>query len=459
MSGSGGDAGRLRAISVAGRFVAHLVSPAPEGWDLSRASVATWVLTHVCVASLFGLTVMVDGVTGDRSGEAAVIVVWLVVTSGLCGRLALLLLIERGLGLGPLWWRRPPFELVFGVFAVLTYAALVAAQTMGPGVEAAFLATLALLTGLRVAGLDALMGVERPVGFYVRSVYSLTGAVVFAGLVLVAVVLFAVVGRVVDPRLQGMERTVEEWLAVDIDRWAQFRALVIGLLLLAPFVTLVCEAVAAVGRHEADLGRRLSEHEQRAAREVLAQGIHDGDLLSLIERARRATDELDRLRLLSTIELRLRELQVERHQDRGDRIVRSCLRRPLSAANRLGLAVELDCDVATLDHPLDHAAATLFERLMMVQFDNSFEVGATSVKIRIEYHLSVVRVTYVDDGGGFDPAEAERAGGGLARLKFDIEQSGGRLWFERGVESTSTHVVLPSWSGGGPPSSSSTTSR
>ena len=443
MSGSGAGSGRLRAIVGAGRLAESVVSPPTDTWDLPRATVAMWLLTHFCVVVVMVVVVVAEAVDGPYAA-AGVILVWLVLLSGLCGRLLLQLVghddWSRPLHLAEA--RRVPWELKLGCFAVASYVAFVAARILGPGVEAMLLATLAAVSGLRVGGLDALAGQERPPLHYVRAVLSVGGALAFGCLVLAAALLFGFFGRVIDPRLEGMETTVEMWLGVGIDRAGQFRTLVVGLVVLTPGVTAMCEALAAVSRYEADLGRRLAIHEQQAAREDIAQDIHDGEILSLLALARREDDPALRRRHLAALELALRRLQVDRHEIRQDRAVRSCLRHPLRAANVLGLDVKLDCEADTLDTTLAAETAALLERLVMAQINNSVAAGAHAVEIAVVNHPDGLRVTYVDDGGGFDPAVIDAAGGGMSRLRFDIERMGGRLWFERGVGATLAVAVL-----------------
>lgn len=426
------DSGRLRAISSAGRLVEFVVTPPTGGGeDLPRASVATWVLTHFCVVVMFGLPVIAVG--WDRSCLWAVLVLlgWLAMASGLCFRLLLLLIGRSGRRpsrLAPR--RRVPPELKLGFFAFASTAGFIAAQELGWFVVVGFLATVAVTSGLRLAGLDALTGQERRRLYYLSSIFSLSGLLVLGSLALVMVVLFTATGALVNSSYRGMEETVEDWLGVDLRRRAQLQVL-LGWLALSPAVALVCEAVSAVSRYESGLNRRLIEHERREERDRIAQALHDGHILSALEDLRRRSDGPDQRRLITRLEFRLRQLQIERSAERGPRSVRSCLRQPLRGANLLGVVVHLDAEAATLDAELPDAAGSLVERLAMVQINNSSAAGAGSARLGIDDHPHHLLVTYIDDGGGFDPAEIERAGGGMSRLQYDIEQAGGTVSFER----------------------------
>jgi len=55
--------------------------------------------------------------------------------------------------------------------------------------------------------------------------------------------------------------------------------------------------------------------------------------------------------------------------------------------------------------------------------------GAHSVAVHLAEHPGGTRVTVVDDGGGFDPAHAVRAGGGagLANMRDRLDAVGGTL--------------------------------
>ncbi|MEL7155687.1 MAG: hypothetical protein AAFN30_03705 [Actinomycetota bacterium] len=249
MSARRTDAGRLRAISSAGRLVQTVVTPATGGWDVPRATVATWVLTHFCVVLMFGIPVVAIGVAEACVWATLVLVAWLALASGLC--LRLLLLLMRGPVDPPLRLptrRRLPYELKLGFFAFLSTAGFIAAQELGWFVLVGFLATAAITSGLRLAGLDALAAVERRPFYYLSSVFSVGGVLVLAALALVVVVLVTAAGALVDAQYRGMEETLEEWLGVDLRQRVQLRVL-LGWLALSPAVALVCEAVSVVSRY------------------------------------------------------------------------------------------------------------------------------------------------------------------------------------------------------------------
>ncbi|MEL7155686.1 MAG: hypothetical protein AAFN30_03700 [Actinomycetota bacterium] len=146
--------------------------------------------------------------------------------------------------------------------------------------------------------------------------------------------------------------------------------------------------------------------------------------------------------MITGLEFRLRELQLERTAHRGPRTLRASLRQPLRGANQLGVAVALSAAATTLDAEVAGSTALLVERLVMLQINNSAAAGATSATLGVEDHPVHVLVTYIDDGGGFDPAEIERAGGGMSRVIYDIEAAGGSVRFERREGGTAATAII-----------------
>jgi signal transduction histidine kinase len=329
------------------------------------------------------------------------------------------------------------------LFVGFAYAAYLAAHGLGAFTIGGFVSVLALTTGLRLAGLDAWAGRIREPWFYTRSVLSIGGLVAFVVLVAVSGVVFAAAAFLIDPFLRPAEETVEVLLGSELSRAEQYRVLILGILVLTLPVLAVCETIAAVSRHEAELNDRLAGQERRLERDGIARDIHDGVILSTLGQVRRLSVSEEQTKLIDGLDTRLRRFQVERLAARQDRSIRSCLRRPFHHANELGLSLRLDTDGDTLAFIVEAEVAMLIERLVMIQINNSAEAGAHLIEVGVATEAGAVRVVYCDDGGGFDPELVDRASGGLARLRFDMERLGGSLRFTPRPGQTISEALLP----------------
>ncbi len=426
------------------RVVADVVLPPRQGWEAVPAALATWLLAHGVVVVLYA-TVVVSEAGRARWGHGLVVLVWLGLLSGLWARLVLLAVRGAGDTLrldGAV--TRSWFEVKLGLFLAAGYVGFVAAAGLGRAAVVGFAVVLALTTGLRVAGLDAVAGRRRRPGHYLRGLVSPAALGSAAVLVVTALTLGLVVDRWLDPRLEGAEASVEELLGVDLDLDLGDRFLILfaGLVLLSPAVALVCEVVAAVSRHETALRDRLVDRQRREDREELARAIHD-EILSNLDRIRRDLPDAESRRRLAGLEFQLRSLQLERQAAPTARSVRTALRRATHGANLLGVELRIDVDRITLDAVVPGPVAVLIERLAMVQIGNSSEAGSGVAHLGLRHRRSEMTVTYTDDGEGFDPSLVDRTEGGLWRLRADIEVLGGSLWFERHARSTTSRARLP----------------
>lgn len=440
MSNSQSPASRgWNPVSGLSELLDHVVMPPSLGRDLPRASVATWVTSHFAAVAVYATALLV-GSASEPMWQTAVVIVWLVTLSGLCGRLVgrLVTTSSSTAPVVPARPRRYTPDLKLGLFIGFAYAAYIAAGELGAFAIGGFVSVLALTTGLRLAGLDAWAGRIREPWFYARSVFSIGGLIVFVALLTVSGLVFAAAFRV-DPYLRsGGEAAVSS-----LTRAEQYRVLVLGILILTPPVLAVCEAIAAASRHEAALNDRLAGQERRLERDGIARDIHDGVILSTLGEVRKLSVSEEQTKLINGLEGTLRRLQVERLAARQDRSIRSCLRRPLHHANDLGLKVRLQTDEETLAVVVPSEAAMLIERLVMIQINNSAEAGAQSAEVGITIEAEALRLGYSDDGEGFDPELVGRTSGGLARLRFDIERLGGSLSFTRRSQLTFSEALLP----------------
>lgn len=424
-------------------LVDAVVLPADPDLDLPPASVAAWVTNHFAVIVVY-LMVLVGGARGEGWWWAAMVGVWLVGLSGLCARLVVRLLHPASAEAPTGWFRgrgggqgrgrgrgRVGVDVKLGLFAVTTYAAYLAAGQLGSHAVGGFLAVLALTTGLRLAGLDAWAGRTRPPWFYLRALWSWSGLGAAAVVVGAAALVFGLAILTVHPWLAGPEATVEHLIHSELSPTGQLRTISLGAAVLAFPVLMVCEAIAALNRHEVHLAQRLADHERRIERDGIARDIHDGVILSTLSEIRRLAADPGQIHLIDGLEAELRRLQMERLPATGHRPLMVSLRRPLQQANRRGLAVSLDTNPAALTQVVDGAVGLLVERLVMLQVTNSADAGAGQARLKLRAGPEAVTVTYVDDGGGFDPALIDGAGGGLARVRVDIERWGGSLRFRQ----------------------------
>ncbi len=446
MSAQVPDPGRLGSVTGVRQLLETMITGPTDGWERPRASVATWVLAHTFVTVVFVISVVGAGMSSSVGWAAAVLVVWALVGSGLVARLSSLLWPTSGLTvLRVLNGRRLPAEIKFGLFFFVWSVAFIAAQRLGLVALVALVATGAITGGLRLAGLDALADHVRDRWYYVSSLFSPVGLITVVSLAVLVIVVFAATRSIIDPEFRTMEATVEEWLGVDLDRGNRLAILLVWPAM-TPVVALVCEAVSAVNRYEHALRRQLVELERRHERDLLAQELHDGAILSGLDDLRRRTDDPDQRRVINALELHLRGLQVERQVERGPRSIRAALRHPLHGANLLGIDIDLRVDPGALDAEVPGSVALLVERLAMLQINNSAAAEASAAILVILHLPRELVATYIDDGGGFDPAVISAAGGGMARLQYDIEDVGGTLTFERQERGTAStaHLPLPS---------------
>ena len=188
-------------------WVDAVVTPPFGGWDLPRASVATWVTSHFAVVGIYAV-VLVSGTPPPRVWSAVLVGVWLAGISGLCWRLLAHLVISRPLP-APAPGSRLRADLKLGLFVAGTYTSYLVTDQLGPFAVGGFLSVLALTTGLRVAGLDAWAGRIRPPWFYVRSVFTAPAMGAFALLVVAAGAVFIAAALLLDPWLREAQAKVE----------------------------------------------------------------------------------------------------------------------------------------------------------------------------------------------------------------------------------------------------------
>ncbi len=351
-----------------------IVIPTLPDTDLPPASVVTWVACHFAAVGVYFSSVVVGSALSDL-WRPLVITLWLLGLSGLCWRLVCQLLFRgrdninrrcrkpRQAGTSRatrfLRDRRSPSRIrvasdsKLGSFIMLTYATYLAVTGLGPLAIGGFLAVLAFTTGLRFAGLDALAGRVREPWHYIRAVISVRGLLTFVVIIVVSAGVFVFAALTLDPFLRKSEQTVEGILGLDLSRWDQFQILVIGTALLTPPALMVCEAIAAVSRHEAALVEQVGVYERRLERDGIARELHDGVILSTLREVGILATNEGQKKLIDGLDSRLRDLHLRRLAARGDRSIRVSLRRPAEQANHRGLALRLDSDQETLGLVVD----------------------------------------------------------------------------------------------------------
>ncbi|MCP3988456.1 MAG: hypothetical protein GY724_05265 [Actinomycetia bacterium] len=443
-----------------------IVTPTLPDNELPPASVATWVASHFAAVGVYFSSVLVGSAKSDL-WQPLVIVLWLIGLSGLCWRLLCrLVFVPRGASdtshrnreqtswaasflprslraRGALGGTRVASDLKLGFFIMSTYAAYLAVNSLGPFAIGGFLAVLAFTIGLRFAGLDALAGRVREPWYYTRSVLSVRALLTFGVVVVVSAGVFVFAALAIDPFLRQSEQTVEGILGLDLSRWDQLQNLVIGTMLLGPPALMVCEAIAAVSRHEAAVVEEVASYERRLERDGIAGDLHDGVILSTLSEVRALATSDNQKNLIDGLDAKLRDLHLRRLETRDDRSIKASLRRPLEQANRRGLTLSLETDRETLALVVNGTFAHLIERLMMIQINNSIEAEAGGAGVRIASEEETITVAYWDDGGGFDPVLIDRKPGGLARVRFDIDHAGGSLQFHQRAGRTVAEATLP----------------
>ena len=69
--------------------------------------------------------------------------------------------------------------------------------------------------------------------------------------------------------------------------------------------------------------------------------------------------------------------------------------------------------------------------------------SATRIQIDVTEHDGCVDVAVSDDGGGFDPEQANSGGFGLTGMRERVELAGGELDIDSGASGTTVKARLP----------------
>ncbi|MCP3877295.1 MAG: hypothetical protein GY701_02710 [Sulfitobacter sp.] len=419
------------------RFLTYMegsAAPPVEGWATPGAAVTAWLTAHLATATMFAV-VLASGALADPTWGHAVAGGWLLVASGLVGRVALRIVRPSS---GSLGCRGPSQHLSGSVRVGLALAATGAAALVMPeDLTLPFVATLPLLVGARFAGLDAWSGLLRPSGFYRRAVLSRSGlGQVLFWLTTLALYFLGLWGFLVDGVLRDLQ--VPELAP----RSAQYLQVAV-LIALSPAAVAVCESIAAIARHEARLNKALGAKERARQQAVTARQLHDR-ALSLIPVLRmvpashpafgEALDELD---------TNLRQVLFENRLATGDLQLHHCFDRSVKHA-RLG-SVDMSIEVRGIDTSasVEERAGVLIDRVLHELSSNALKAGATEIDARVLADEGLLLIEVIDDGSGFDPDQVGHLGGGLSSLTHALGRAGGSLDVSNTDEGSCVRATLP----------------
>jgi signal transduction histidine kinase len=108
---------------------------------------------------------------------------------------------------------------------------------------------------------------------------------------------------------------------------------------------------------------------------------------------------------------------------------------------RLGVRVDADLDPVALAPPVEHAVLRIVQEALANAVKHA---QPNRVQLRLQRQDGQVAVTVSDDGGGFDPARAERHGMGLGLMRERVAELGGSYQLDSTPgQGTTVQILLP----------------
>jgi len=108
---------------------------------------------------------------------------------------------------------------------------------------------------------------------------------------------------------------------------------------------------------------------------------------------------------------------------------------------RLGVTVDADLDPVELAPPVEHAVLRIVQEALANAVKHA---QPNRIRLRLDREDGQVAVTVSDDGGGFDPARAERHGMGLGLMRERVAELGGTFQLHSTPgEGTTVRILLP----------------
>jgi signal transduction histidine kinase len=430
------DSGLMQApVTNTFAFLDRVTQPDISNWDKPSAPAAAWVAAHLVAAMVFISFVIAAGMQGGP-GYVVVPSAWLIASSGLVAKVGWALLTNSSVK-----YQTPRVSptVKLGLMTVLTEACRISLVPAGSAGQFGFAAVIAVMIGLRFAGLDAWDGIVRDPFVYVRSaVRPLRLLAALFGCLFFATTL-VVLSRLVDPLLDYTWLREHGALTSRLD---QFWLVVGAAVVLALPTLFLCEGISAVGRFHAAYDRQIAEHERKEQRVRLAGEIHDRALSTAEEIGRRSTEPRVR-QLADELIQQLRRLQVERRELGAPRIVRDCLTEAAQKANSRGVDFRVDAPAEVLLLTVPGKGGDWLESFVNGHLANSLRHGANRADISLSTSDGFLNATYFDDAGGYSPALALGQRRGLAELESNVKKLGGEMRFREERGRTITTATLP----------------
>jgi signal transduction histidine kinase len=400
------------------RVERHIFQQVAASADGPGLAVVTWVAAHLSALAIFVATL------GMMVGTVSVTkVVWLAVWV-VCSASAVLMLVAPRARLRrtlPAAWAARVVWASGTGYAITFF--------IGSDLLIPLVALVGVLSGTRLAALDASNGVQQEPGHYLRRTLSWGGLLTF-GALLVAWAVNALVWHVLLSPL--LSDALPGLVLPGPRQWVSLAVLVV---VLAPAILIVCELISGIARHEQRLHEAVRRTERLRERERMSQHLHDR-ALSLLTAARLyPADHPGHSRALDELEMSLRSLQFENELDSEHLTVDQCLRRARALADLAETGLTIAGSDEVLRSSIRRSTALLVDQFFHTLVSNSVGAAARSINatlsVRVDTHPATdagpttLCGSIRDDAGGFDPLEALAKGGGLARMRRSIEAAGG----------------------------------
>lgn len=418
------------------KYVDRIALPPIDTWGQAGPSSAAWVAIHL--SSMAMAVGMIAALAGDDLWRTAVLVCWSSSTSGLVLRLAWRIARDRELTL--MSRARVP-NAVAGAYVAATVATFEVVRPIGSAAVVTFMGLIVLTIGCRIAALDAWSGTPRDPLFYVRALGSRRVVLSLGLLFATAGALLALSSSSID-RI-GSNESLARLLGRAPSRGEQFSMLALGVALMALPTLVVCEGISMIARFHRRLDQLLADEARRDQRARIARRVHDR-ALGKVDLVYRLVGDDDQLRAaVVDLEAELRLTERTLRESQSPRQVGECLARGLELANRAAISVTFSPDRTSMRHAVDADRATIVESAMLRFISNSAKARASEARLAVELDRYRLRVRYDDNAGGFDPAAAIRADGGLADLQLQLAPLGGDLRFATHQGNTQIVLDLP----------------